>query len=126
MTLFSEITKYRHEADELTDPKTLVWGVAPDTVCSICGDLFNKGEAVIVFDTLGLGNNPLIAHHYHPSCLDVLVAVVVQDMAKLVEEKGFVVGEYMAERQDRVKAAFDAVMFSGSVLRPHRQYKVET
>ena len=121
MTLISEITKYRHEADEITDSRTFSWGVTPDTVCSICGDLFNKGEAVIVFDTLGLGSKPMREHHYHPSCLDVLVAVVVQDMAALVEEKGFVVGEYIAERQDRVKAALDTVMLSGAVLLPHRR-----
>lgn len=121
MVLIPEITKYRHEADELTDPTTLVWGVTPDTVCSICGDPFNRGEAVIAFDTLGLGSKPLTEHHYHPSCLDVLVAVVVQDMAALVEEKGFVIGEYIAERHDKVKAALDTVMLSGAVLRPHRR-----
>lgn len=115
MTLIPELTKYRHEADEITEPRMFSWGVTPETVCAICGDPFNRGEAVIAFDTLGLGNKPMTEHHYHPSCLDVLVAVVVQDMAELVEKKGFVLGTYMASRREKVGKAFDTVMFSGTV-----------
>lgn len=118
MTLIPEIKKYRRDDTEHTDPINCIWGVDPHTACALCKERFNLGEATIAFDTFDLPARSLDTVHYHPACLDMLVAVVMQDMAALVEAKGFVVGTYIARRRDKIRKALDTIVFAGTVQLP--------
>ena len=111
-----EITTYLPETTEDTDPLERMRGVERDTTCGLCDKPFCIGEAVIAYDCFEA--KTLIVWHYHPSCLEVLVTVGLQDMAKLVDEKGFVLGKYIAKRRGRVTAALDTVMLAGTVQLP--------
>lgn len=116
MTLFAEITTYTSDATEHTDLLEKMRGVDRDTPCALCAKVFQLGEAVIAYDCFKQPG--LAVFHYHPACIEILIAVALQDMAKLVDEKGFVVGDYLASRRERVGRAFDTVMFAGTVQLP--------
>jgi hypothetical protein len=120
MVLFVKTTAYRDDLEELDDPNQYRWGIDPDTVCALCADPVVLGDPVIVVDNVGVrpGKGVFNLAYFHPSCLDPLVTIVVQDMAKLIDETGFVLGEYMAARREPVMKSIDCIMFSGTVRLP--------
>jgi len=120
MVLIVKTTAYREDLEELEDGTQFTWGIDPDTVCAFCTAPVVLGDPVIVVDNAGIGRGKRVfkQDYFHPECLDTFVAIVVQDMAKLIDETGFVLGEYMAARREPVMESIDRIMFSGTVRLP--------
>jgi hypothetical protein len=89
--------------------------------CVVCGGEVKIGDTLITYDAATqykTAKGSITSLHIHPTCAEKLTTSVIQDLAKIVDAEGFVLGGYMAPRADRLTKAMDKVIFAGSVLKP--------
>jgi hypothetical protein len=80
----------------------------PGDKCCRCGEAI-YGMDAIQFDVYG--RMPDL--NMHPACAEEIVTVVVQDLARLIDHRGFVIGTYMSSRHENVVPSFEKVLLAG-------------
>lgn len=80
----------------------------PNTRCTICAENI-YGVDAISFDVY-TGMPDLFMH---PACAESLAVSLVQDLARVVDARGFVVGTYLSAREDRVLPALEKLLLAG-------------
>jgi hypothetical protein len=91
-----------------------------NTECAVCGHEVQIGDTLVTYDSVTRNRTYHTSLYLHPKCAEQLATVLVQDLAKIVDTEGFVLGDYMAPRADRIMTAVDKVVFAGNVLKPSR------